>query len=124
MEDSRQSRQHGVSLLLHRRKITANAAKRGDPRRTAKGARNLLLDFCPAQVPLGLIVRKRNPQVVEQGQHLLGTPKQGIQQIFGLALLGSACARPCGRGGWWRLRSVASRQNREIARDPVVALDG
>jgi len=56
MEDSSQSREHGMSLLLHRRKITADAAKSGDPGRTPKGARNLLLNFCPAQVPLGLVV--------------------------------------------------------------------
>src|SRR6266851_7662798 len=124
MEDSSKSKQHGVSLLVHRRKITANAAKSGDPRRTAKGARNLLLHFRPAKISLGLIVRKRNPQVVEQRQHLLCTPKQRIQQILGLALLASAFARSCGRRGWGRLSSIASRQNLEIASDPVVALDG
>ncbi len=37
MEDSRKSREHGMSLLLHRRKIATDAAKSGDPRRTAKG---------------------------------------------------------------------------------------
>ena len=56
MEDSSQSREHGMSLLVHRRKITADAAKSGDPSRTAKGARNLLLHFCPAKVALGLVV--------------------------------------------------------------------
>ena len=55
-----------MSLLVLRRKIPADAAKSGDPRRTAKGASNLLLHFRPAKVPLGLVVRKRNVQVVEQ----------------------------------------------------------
>src|SRR5258708_9530959 len=100
MEDSRKSRKHGVSLLLHRRKIAADAAKSGDPSRTAKGARNLLLNFRPAKVPLGLVVGKRKTQVVEQSQHLLGTPKQRIQQILGLTLLGPAFGRSCRRGGW------------------------
>src|SRR5713226_7443544 len=90
MEDSNKSRQHGMSLLVHRRKITADAAKSGDASRTAKGASHLLLHFCQAKVPLGLVVGKRNPQVVEQSQHLLGTPKQRIQQMLGLALLGPA----------------------------------
>src|SRR5205823_438497 len=124
MEDSGQSRQHGASLLLHRRKITADAAKSGDSSRTAKGARNLLLHFGPAKVALGLVIGKRNAQVVQQGQHLLGTSKQGIQQILGRALLGLAFVRSCGRGRWWRLSGIARRQNLEIARDPVVALDG
>src|SRR6266516_2531354 len=123
MEDSRQSKEHGVTLLLHRRKITADAAKSDDASRTAKGARNLLLDFGPAQVPLGLIVRKRNAQVVEQSQHLFCTPKQRIQQILGLALLGLAFPFSSRRRWWW-LSRIASGQDLEIARDPVVALDG
>jgi len=41
---------------VHRRKITADTAKSGDPSRTAEGARNLLLNFCQAKVPLGLVV--------------------------------------------------------------------
>ena len=97
-----------MSLLLHRRKITADTAKSGDPSRTPKGASNLLLNFRPAKIPLGLVVRKRNPQVVEQSQYLIGTPKQRIQQILGRTLLAPACARACGRGGWWRFRGGAS----------------
>src|SRR5438034_9973718 len=106
MEDSSQSREHGVSLLVHRRKITADAAKSGDPSRTAKGARNLLLHFGPAQVPLGLVVGKRNAQVVEQGQHLFGTQKQGIEQILGLALLAPTFALCRRRRRWWRLSRI------------------
>src|SRR6266567_4160378 len=124
MEDSSQSREHGMSLLLHRQKITTDTAKSGDPSRTPKGARNLLLNFCPTKVSLGLVVRKRNPQIVEQSQHLIGMPKQGIQQILGLALLGSTFPFARGRHQWRRLSGIASGQNLEIASDPVVALDG
>src|SRR6266700_1725646 len=124
MEDSRQSREHGVSLLAHRRQITADVAKSGDPSRTAKGARNLLLHFGPAKIALRLVIRKRNAQVVKQSQHLLRTRHQRIQQILGLALLGPAFARSSGRHGGWRLSRIARRQNLEIASDPFVALDG
>src|SRR5260221_5580854 len=120
MEDSRKSREHGVSLLVHRRKITADTAKRGDPSRTAKGARNFLLHFRQAKVPLGLVVRKRNPQVVEQSQHLVCTPKQYIQKILDLALLAPAFARSCRRGRWWRLRRIARRQELETSSLPLV----
>src|SRR2546423_94607 len=108
MEDSRQSREHGMPLLLHCGKITADAAKSGDPIRTAKGARNLLLHFCPTKVPLRLVVRKRNPQIVEQSQYLLCTPKQRIQKILSLALLGLAFALSRRRRGWWWLSRIAS----------------
>src|SRR5579863_2729540 len=124
MEDSSQSREHGVSLLLHRRKITADAAKSGDPGRTAKGASNLLLNFRPAQIPFRLVVRKRNAQVVEGSQHLLGTCQQCIQQILGLALLLPAFVRSCRRRGWGWLSGIASRQNLEITSGPFVTLDG
>lgn len=103
MEDSSKSREHGVSLLVHRRKITADAAKSGAPRRTPKGASNLLLNFRSAKVPPGLVVRKRNPQVVKQSQHLLCTPQQRIQQILvalrclGLPMRGPA--QDAGGGG-------------------------
>src|SRR6266700_7396627 len=123
MEDSRQSSQHGMAWLLHRRKVTADAAKSGDPSRTTKGAINLLLHFGPAKVPLRLIIRKRNPQIVEQSQHLLCSQEQGIQQILGLALLGLAFPFSRSRHRWRWLSSIPSRQNLEIARDPVVALD-
>src|SRR5579863_209940 len=124
MEDSRQSREHGMPLLVHRRKITADAAKSGDACRTAEGARNLLLNFCPAKVALGLVIRKRNAQVVEQRQDLIGTSKQGIEQILGLALFASAFALLSRRRRGWGLSSIASSQDLEVASDPVVALAG
>jgi hypothetical protein len=58
MEDSEQSREHGIFLLLHRRKRTADMAKSGAPGHTAKGARNVLLYSCPAQAAFDLIVGK------------------------------------------------------------------
>src|SRR5437764_13470714 len=108
MEDSSESKEHGMSWLVHRRKITANATKSGDPSRAAKGARNLLLNFGQAKIALGLVVGKRNAQVVEQSQHLLCTPKQRIQQILGLALLAPAFPFAGGRGGLRRLSGLAS----------------
>jgi hypothetical protein len=42
--------------------------------------------FGHAQIALGLVVGKRNPQVDKPRQHLIGPLKQGIQQILGLAL--------------------------------------
>ena len=122
MEDSGKSSQHGVPLLLHGGKITADAAKRGGSAGAAKRARDLLLHFGPAQVPLGQVVGKRNAQVVEQGQHLFGTRHERIQQIPGGALLGSAFAFASRSDRWRWLSRIASCQNLEIACDPVVAL--
>jgi hypothetical protein len=65
----------------------------------------------PSEIPLGPVVGKRNAQVDKPCQHLLDTQEQGIQLILGLALLAPACARPCIRGGRWRLSGIASRQN-------------
>jgi len=71
MEDSSQSREQRVSLLLHGRKIAADAAKSGDLDCTAKGARNLLLNFRSAKVLLGLVVVKWDRKIIQKGQHLL-----------------------------------------------------
>ena len=116
MEDSSQSREHGVSLLMHRRQIPADAAKSGDPRGTTKDAGNLLLHFGPAQIPLGLVVRQRNAQIVQQPQHLLGPPQQGIQQILGLALLGPAFGGSCGRAAGAVERHSPSPESRNSGR--------
>ncbi len=56
MKHSTESSQHGMPLLLHGRKIAADAAKGRGASRTAKGARNLLLHFGPAKIPLSLVV--------------------------------------------------------------------
>src|SRR5438270_12904566 len=109
MKDSRQCREHAMALLLHGRKITADATKSGGPRRTAKRARNLLLHFGPTKISLGLVVCKRKAQVVKPRQHLLGTPKQRIQQILGRALLAPTFAQ-AGGGGWRWLSRIACRQ--------------
>ena len=66
MDDSSQSSQHWKSLLLHRRKITLNAAKSSCSGRTSKDARNYLQHFGSAQASLNLVVRKQNSQLVEQ----------------------------------------------------------
>ncbi len=71
MESISQSSEHEVDWLLHRQQIPADGAKSRHSSRTAKGAGNLLLDFCHAPIALGLIVGERNAQVVQQGQHLL-----------------------------------------------------
>jgi hypothetical protein len=60
---------------------------------------------------LDVLLRKRNPQVVKPRQHLLGTRHERIEQILGLALLAPTFPLSWGRGGWWRLRGIASSQN-------------
>lgn len=124
MEDRRQSREHGMHLLVHGGEITANVAKGSRSRGTAKGARDLLLHFGKASVTLSLVVGKGNGEIVEQSQHLLGTREQRIEQILGWALPGLAfpfAGAGCRRRPGSR---IAERQNLEIARNPVVTLDG
>src|SRR5215469_4797710 len=113
-----------MPLLLHGREVATDAAKGCGASRTAKGARMLLLHFGPAPIPLCQVVRKRNREVVEQSQHLIGSCEQSIQQILGLALFGPAFAFFTRREGGRRLSSIARRQDLEIVGDPVIPLDG
>src|SRR5215813_3875822 len=115
VENSDKRGQHGMTLLVHGRKITADAAKGRGATGTAKGARNLLLHFGHAQISFGQIVGKRNAQIIEQSQHLIGSQKQSIKQILRLALLTSAFALVGSRSRRWRLSSIASRQDLKIA---------
>src|SRR6266516_2336186 len=124
MEHSGECRQQRMPLLLHGSKITADAAKSGGTSRTAKGARNLLLHFRHPQVALRLVVGKRNPQVVEDGQDLLGSCEQGIQQILGLAVFVPPWSLPRCSTGRRGLGGVASSQDLEEASHPLITLDG
>ena len=82
-KDSSQSRKHGMTLLTHRREITANATISRRSVLTAKGSCYLLLDFDHPQIPLSLVIGKRDPEIVQKGQHLVGPPQQVIEQILG-----------------------------------------
>ncbi len=62
-----------MALLVHRRKLTADATKRGRSSITAKGSGDLLLYFDHPKIALGEVVRKGQRQVVKKGQHLIGT---------------------------------------------------
>jgi hypothetical protein len=124
MEHSGECRQQRMPLLQLGRKITADAAKSGGNSRTAKGASNLLLHFGHPKVALGLVVRKRNPQVVEHGQDLIGSCEQGIQEILGLALFGPLCSLSRFSTGRRGLGGVASSQDLEKASHLLIQLDG
>src|SRR6266487_2798846 len=123
MEHRDESRQHGMSLLLHGREITADAAKGGGTYRTAEGPRNLLLDFCHSKIALGLIVGKRDGEVIKQSQHLIRPPKQGIEKILRLALLASAFLLERRRRGRRWVSGIAESRDRKIAGDPFGAFN-
>jgi hypothetical protein len=65
-----------MTLLAHRRKIAANVTKSRRAALCAKGPRNLLLHFDHAQVALGLVVSKRDGEVIQKGQHLVRASEQ------------------------------------------------
>src|SRR5438045_2991365 len=112
MKNGNKRGQHGMTLLLHGRKIATDAAKSGGPRSTAKGARNLLLHFSHPQIPFSEIVRKRKPQIIERSQHLVSTRNESIKQVLRLGLLGPAFA--VWGSGRWRLGGITSSQDLEI----------
>jgi hypothetical protein len=56
MENSSHGSQHGASLLAHGGEVATNDTKGRGSLRTAKGARNLLLDFDHSQIALRQVV--------------------------------------------------------------------
>src|SRR5260221_12250582 len=81
-----------MALLVHRRKITPDATKRGRSSIAAKRSGDLLLNFDHTKIPLREIVGKGHRQVVEKGQHLICPVQQVIEQVLGGALLGPSTA--------------------------------
>src|SRR5262249_32315996 len=69
--DRSQSVEPVLSLLAHRGEIAAEAAEDRGTGPRAKGSSNVLLDVHHPQIPLGLIVRQGQRQVIGKGQHLL-----------------------------------------------------
>ena len=53
---------------------------------TAKGSRNLLLNFHHPQISFCLVGAYRHRQIVQESKDLLGSRKKGIQEIFGVVL--------------------------------------
>ncbi len=71
-----------MTLLAHGGKIAADVTKGGCSRLRAKGGRNLLLNFDHTKIPLRLIVRKWDGEIIEEGQHLVCPSQQIIQQVL------------------------------------------
>jgi len=109
-----------MSLLVHRRKIAADATKRGSSGVAAKRSGDLLLNFHHPKIPLREIVRKGQRQVVEKGKHLICPSQQVIEQVPGGTLLlpPAPFDRLCLDRR--RLGRIATHQDFEIVRDPLV----
>lgn len=56
-----------MALLVPGRQIATDATKCGRSALAAKDPGNLLLHFHHAQIPLRLIVRERDGQIIEEG---------------------------------------------------------
>ena len=76
-----ESRQERKPLLAQRGQIAADAAKAGEPLIRAKAARDFLLDFEHAQIALGLIVVKVDPQIFQEAEDRLLVFAQPVEQV-------------------------------------------
>src|SRR6266705_4284288 len=118
-EESNQGFKQRASLLVQSGKVAADTAKGSSAIFTAEGARNLLLNFDHAKIPLGLIVGKRDGEVIQESQHLMSPMQQRIQQILGFRLsLWAPLASRSGLGR--RLSSICDGQDAEIASYPSI----
>ena len=81
MEDSNQRLQEALALLAHGCKIAAEAGERVRARIAAETARDLLVHFEGAQIPLSLIIVEGNGEVLEEGQDRRMTESEPFEQI-------------------------------------------
>lgn len=93
-----ESHQQRLALFAQSRQVTADATKDGDTMLGAKTARDLLLHFHHAQIPLGLIVVERHGKIRQEGQDLPCACREPIKQIAGRMLFRAGFRRrPIGR---------------------------
>src|SRR3990172_1543767 len=98
-ENAGESVEDRVTLLTQRREVAANTAEVISAVRATEAAGDLVLDFQHPQIALSLIVVKRHPEVVEEGQHGRAMRHQPVEQIAGRGLLGTSTL-PGRFGGW------------------------
>jgi hypothetical protein len=89
-----------MTLLLHRRDVTADAAEGVRSSHGAETAADLLLDFHHPQIPLGQIIVKRHGKISHKDQRFAVVLDQAVQQIFAFALFLASPQAGRGGGSW------------------------
>src|SRR6266496_5834949 len=84
-----QSQQERKTLFAQGRQIATNTAKSLCSRQTAEAARDLLLHFDHAKIPLGEIVVKIHTKVLQEAEKGVRVFAQAIEQITRRALFAS-----------------------------------
>src|SRR6266568_1852313 len=123
MEDSRQSRQHGMPLLLHGRRVAADAAKGCGTSRTATGATAFCCPLAQRRSRSAWLFVKGSERSSSKASTCSARKSRASVPFLGLALFASPFAFFSRRARGWGLSGIASRQDLEIARDPVITLD-
>ena len=95
-----QSRQQRQTLFTQGRQVATNAAKRLCARQTAEAARHPLVHFEHAQIPLGLVVVKIDPQVFQEAEDRFLMFAQAVEQIACGTLFDAPLAARRGRRSW------------------------
>src|SRR5258708_56438 len=95
-----QSRQQRKTLFAQGRHIATNTAKSLCSRQTAEAARDLLLHFDHAQVPLGQIVVKIHPQIFQEAEDRFLMFAQTVEQIACGTLFDPPFSSRGGRRSW------------------------
>ena len=70
-----------MALLTHSRKVGTNPTETTGSLWATKGARKLLLDFGHTQVSLSLMSGKRDGEIIQKSEHLIGSVQKGIEQM-------------------------------------------
>src|SRR5512132_3181048 len=125
LEHPPQRSKHPDLLLAGGRNVAAEAAEALPASQGAPAPADLLLQLGHPDVPLGLVVVERHPEVGGKAQHLLAVIVQAGQQVGGLGAAPAAAAA-AGRagGGRWRVGPPALSEDRLVAGAVVVQAPG
>src|SRR5947209_8467070 len=95
-----QSRQQRKALFAQGRQIATNAAKSLCSRQTAEAARDLLLHFDHAKIPLGQIVVEIHTQIFQEAEDRFLVFAQTVEQIACGTLFDPPLGPRRGRRSW------------------------
>src|SRR2546427_10455700 len=84
-------------LLTEGGEITANATEHRHPLFGAEAARDLLLHFDHAQIPLGEVIGETHGKIVQEAQHGPFARGESVQQVAWRSLFGPASWALLGR---------------------------
>src|SRR6266516_7325494 len=99
------------TLFAQGRQVTSDATKGSRSRFAAEGARDLLLNFDHPNIPLRLVIVKRDDEAMQEGQHGFLVVDQAVKQVARRTLFDASFGAGWSLSGGGRRISVCHQRH-------------